>query len=129
MAASSSPQPAGAARRLRALLADLVELAQVRLELFLVESRLEASRLALVLVLGALGIVLLSLGLIFLAVFITVLLWDTHREVVLAVFTTLFLAGGGTLLLLARARLRQGAAHMFAATRAELQHDRERLRS
>ncbi|HNI86044.1 MAG TPA: phage holin family protein, partial [Ottowia sp.] len=72
-------QDAGTAARLRALLADVVELVQVRLELFTVEAREELARLARMAVLGALAVVLLSFGLIFLALFLTVLLWDSQR--------------------------------------------------
>jgi uncharacterized membrane protein YqjE len=125
---SSKPQdPPGAATRIRLLLADLIDLLVVRLDLLMVEARLETQRLAWLLALGALGVVLFGFGVVFLAVFITVLLWDTHREVALAVFTALFLCGGVALLLLAWVRLRQGA-RMFAATRAELQADKERMR-
>ena len=117
----------GAAARIRLLLADLVELLSVRLDLLVVEARLETQRLAWLLALGVLGALTLGFGLLFLAIFITVLLWDTHREAALAAFTALFLLGGVVLLLLARAYLKQGA-QMFAATRAELQADKERLR-
>jgi uncharacterized membrane protein YqjE len=119
--------PAGAATRIRLLLADLADLLAVRLDLLTVEARIETGRLARMFALGALGALLLGFGLVFLAVFITVLLWDAHREAALAAFTALFLLGGAALLLLARQLLRQGA-QMFAATRAELQADKERLR-
>ena len=57
-AAMTSPaQDAGTAARLRALLADVVELVQVRLELFTVEAREELARLARMAVLGALAVV------------------------------------------------------------------------
>lgn len=125
---SEKPEnPESAAARIRLLLADLTDLLAVRLDLLTVEARLETQRLARLLALGALGTLLLGFGLVFLAVFITVLLWDTHREAALAAFTALFLLGGAVLLLLARLVLKQGA-QMFAASRAELQADKERLR-
>ena len=119
---------AGTAARLRALLADVVELVQVRLELFTVEAREELARLARMAVLGALAVVLLSFGLIFLALFLTVLLWDSQRLLALGVFTTLFLGGGAVLALLAWQKARQGF-RMFGATRDELRRDQERLRA
>jgi len=125
--ASKSEDSPSAATRVRLLLADLIDLASVRLDLLVVEARLETRRLALLLALGALGVLLLGFGVVLLAVLLTVLLWDSHREVVLAVLTVLFLGGGVALLLLARTYLRQGA-QMFAATRAELQADKERMR-
>lgn len=122
----SNQESSSTASRVRLLLADVIELVQVRLELFTVEARLETARLVWMLMLGAFAVVLLSFGLIFLSIFITVLLWDTHRELALAVFTALFLGGGFVLLMLARSRFKQGA-RMFEATRAELQRDKERM--
>ena len=124
---ASSPSDVNTAGRLRGLFADVIELAQVRLELFTVEARVELSRLTWLAVLGALAVVFVSFGLIFLAIFLTVLVWDTHRLVALGIFTTLFLGGGLVLALLAWQRARQGA-RMFAASRDELRRDQERLR-
>ena len=118
---------AGTAARLRALLADVVELVQVRLELFTVEARQELARLAHVAALGALAVVLLSFGLIFLALFLTVLLWDSQRLLALGIFTTQFLGGGAGLVLWVRQQARHGL-RMFAATRDELLRDQQRLR-
>ena len=70
----------------------------------------------------------LCLGLAFLAVFLTVLLWDEYRLLALGVFTALFLGGGAGLAWLALARARDGRG-WFAATRQELARDCERLRS
>ncbi len=114
--------------RVRGLFADVIELAQVRFELLTIEARLEISRLTWLAALGALAVVFVSFGLIFLSIFLTVLLWDTHRLVALGIFTTLFLGGGLVLALLAWQRARQGA-QMFAATRDELRRDQERLRA
>ncbi len=124
---ASSSSDVNTAGRLRGLFADVIELAQVRLELFTVEARVELSRLTWLAVLGALAVVFVSFGLIFLAIFLTVLVWDTHRLVALGIFTTLFLGGGLVLALLAWQRARQGA-RMFAASRDELRRDQERLR-
>ncbi|MBK8666885.1 MAG: phage holin family protein [Burkholderiales bacterium] len=125
---ASSPSDVNTAGRLRGLFADVIELAQVRLELFTVEARVELSRLTWLAALGALAVVFVSFGLIFLAIFLTVLVWDTHRLVALGIFTTLFLGGGLVLALLAWQRARQGA-RMFAASRDELRRDQERLRA
>jgi len=119
---------ASTAARVRALLADVTELAQVRLELLTVEARQEIARLTSLTVLGALAVLLAGFGLAFLAVFLTVLLWDTQRLLALGVFTALFLGGAAALAWLARQRARQGA-RMFAASRDELRADQQRLRS
>ena len=119
---------ASTAARVRGLLADLIELAQVRFELFTVEAREELARLAGMAVMGALAVVFVSFGLIFLAIFLTVLLWDTHRVLALGIFTSLFLGGGLVLALLAWNKAKQGF-RMFGATRSELQRDQDRLRT
>jgi uncharacterized membrane protein YqjE len=119
---------ASTAARVRGLFADVIELAQVRLELFTVEAREELSGLASMAVMGALAVVLMSFGLIFLAVFLTVLMWDTHRLLALGIFTTLFLGGGTVLALLVWQKARKGL-RLFSVTRSELQRDQERLRA
>jgi uncharacterized membrane protein YqjE len=119
---------ASTSAKVRGLFADVIELAQVRFELFTVEAREELSRLTWLAVTSALAVVFVSFGLIFLSVFLTVLLWDTHRLVALGIFTTLFLGGGIVLALLARHKARQGF-RMFAASRDELRRDQERLRA
>mgnify|MGYP003433557724 FL=1 len=123
-----STDDASTSARVRGLLADVVELAQVRLELIAIEARQELSRLTGMAVLAALAVVFVSFGLIFLAIFLTVLLWDTQRLLVLGIFSAVFLGGALVLALLAWRRAGQGAA-MFAATRDELRRDQERWRS
>ena len=114
--------------RVRQLLADGVELAQVRLELLSLEAREDIGQLLTLGVQAALAVVLLSFGLIFLALFLTVMLWDTQRLLALGIFTTVFLCGGGVLGLLAWQRLRRGL-RLFRSSFQELRADRERLRS
>ena len=116
------------AARVRGLLADVVELAQVRLELFTVEAREELGRLASMAVMGALALVFVSFGLIFLAIFLTVLLWDSQRLLALGIFTSLFLGGGLLLALLVRNKAKLGF-RMFGTLREELQRDQDRLRA
>jgi uncharacterized membrane protein YqjE len=70
----------------------------------------------------------ISLGLGFLAMLITVALWDTHRLLPLAVFAGLFLGLGGVAAWLARERVRSGTK-LFSATVKELKQDHEGLRS
>lgn len=128
MPRTSSSDQASSASRVRALMADILELAQVRFELFTVEAREEMLRFGQMVLFGAFAATFLSFGLIFLAIFLTVLFWDTHRLLALGVFTAIFLCGGLVLSALAWARFKEGA-RMFSGTRAELQLDQERLRS
>ncbi|MBS0500559.1 MAG: phage holin family protein [Burkholderiaceae bacterium] len=118
----------GTLARVRQLLADAVELVQVRLELLSLEAREDIGQLLALGLQAALAVVLLSFGLIFLALFLTVLLWDSQRLLALGIFTTAFLGGGAVLALLAWQRLRRGL-RLFRSSIQELQADRERLRS
>ena len=115
------------ATRLRQLLADAAELVQVRLELLSLEAREDIGQLLTLSVQAALAVVLLSFGLIFLALFLTVMLWDSQRLLALGIFSTAFLGGGVVLALLAWQRLRRGL-RLFRASIQELRADRERLR-
>ncbi|TAN13576.1 MAG: hypothetical protein EPN34_01640 [Burkholderiaceae bacterium] len=117
----------GTAARVRQLGADLLELVRVRLELLSVEAREDIAQLSALAVQGAFAIVLISFGLIFLALFITVWLWDTQRLLALGAFTLVFLGGGLVLGLLAMRRVRRGL-RLFRTSIDELRRDSERLR-
>lgn len=110
----------------RGLAATLIELAQVRLELLSVEAQEEVLRVAGLLAYGAIALVCLALGLGFLAILITVALWDTHRLLALAVFTVLFLLAGLLAAWRARERVQRGS-RLFSASIEELRQDREAL--
>lgn len=111
----------------RGLAATLIELAQVRLELLSVEAQEEVLRIAGLLAYGAIALVCLALGLGFLAILITVALWDTHRLLALAVFTVLFLLAGLLAAWRARERVQRGS-RLFSASIEELRQDREALK-
>lgn len=113
---------------LKTLAGTVLELLQLRLELLSVEAQEEVQRLGGLLVYGAVAVTFLSLGLGFLAILITVALWDSHRLLALAVFATLFLSLGGVCAWLARARALAGT-RFFSSSAAELKRDRESLRS
>lgn len=112
---------------LRGLATSLIEFTSIRLELLGIEAREEVHRLGELLLYGAIALVLLSLGLTFLAVLLTVLLWDSHRLLALAVFATVFLTLGAVAFAAARARLVQGS-RLWGASLDELERDKERLR-
>ena len=124
---SAPAPPERLAVSLRGFSASLVEFLAVRLELVSVEAREEALRLAELLLFGAIAILLLGLGLSFLAILLTVLLWDSHRLLALAVFATVFLTLGGVAAFAARARLARGS-RLFGASLSELERDRQSLR-
>ncbi|HEX5393610.1 MAG TPA: phage holin family protein [Rhodocyclaceae bacterium] len=121
MSAASHP---GLLASLRQFLAHGVELAQTRLELILLELEEEKNRVFKLLVCTVAALMLLGAGLVFLAVFITVLLWEEHRLLALGLCSTFFLGGGlaaaGGVLFIARQRPR----HPHEASMDELSQDR-----
>lgn len=122
------PPPTRLSASLKGLAGTVLTLLQVRLELLGVEAQEEVVRVVGLLLWGVAAALLLSLGLGFLAVFITVALWETHRLLALGVFATLFLTLGGIATWMAYQRLRREST-LFASSLAELRQDREKLRS
>lgn len=113
---------------LRGLLTTGLGIAKTRLELLATELEEEKARLLGLLVYGAAAFVLLAAGLIFLAIFLTVLLWDSNRLLVLGIVTALFLGGGGVALMVSLG-LARSKSRLFAASLAELERDRAALGS
>lgn len=111
----------------RGLAATVLELFQVRLELLSVEAQEEVLRIGALLFYGAVAVTLLGLGLCFLAMLITVALWDSYRLLPLAVFAVLFLALGAWAAYQARQRM-LSPSRLFSASVDEIQRDLETLR-
>lgn len=120
-------RPGGLAASLRGLAATGVSLVQTRLELLSVEFQEETQRLTALIVYSAAAFFFLGVGLAFLAVLITVLLWDTHRVLALSLASGLFLGIGAVWAILAAGIARSGS-RLFAASLAELAQDREALK-
>lgn len=118
---------AGLFDSLRGLLRTSVELAGVRLELLATDLEVEKLRFAEAALRALLGLMLIGLGLVLLAGFVLLLLWDGYRLQAIVVLMLLCLGGGLLLLRAAKRRLQQGEP-LLAATRAELQRDHDALR-
>jgi len=112
---------------LRGFVANWVELAQSRLALLSVETRLEVLRLCELLLYGAIAVVTLALGLGFFAVLLTVLLWDSYRLLSLTVFATLFLTLGVLAAWFAYSTAKR-SSRLWGISLDELIQDQERLR-
>lgn len=134
-AAQAKLPPTGGTARSKGLFASLrrlidtgLELAQVRLELLVVELEIEKKRVFDGLLRAALALLLLGVGLVLLVGLVLMMFWDGYRLPALAVMTVLFLGSGLWLGRTARARLsnRDGA---FSGSRAELASDREAVRT
>lgn len=113
---------AGLFASLRGLVGTAAALLKNRLELLGIELAEERERLLALLVWGAVACVGLAAGLVFFAVLITVLLWDSNRLLVLGVFSALFL-GAGFYACVMTSRLARAGSKLFAASLAELHKD------
>ena len=113
--------------RLRGYAAGALGILQTRLELLATELQEEKLRLGTLLGYAAAAFFFLGFGAILLALFLTVLLWDSHRLLALGVFTALFLAIG-IIAALAAARIGRQGTRLFAASISELAQDREMIR-
>lgn len=110
----------------RGLLGTGVALLHNRLELLGVELAEERVRLVSMLAYGGAAFLCLAAGLVFLAVFLTVLMWDSNRLLALGIFSALFLGAGAFGAALAMSLARRGSK-LFSASLAELRKDREAL--
>ncbi|MCX7164164.1 MAG: phage holin family protein [Rhodocyclales bacterium] len=110
----------------RGLLGTAVTLLHNRLELLGVELAEERMRLVSLLAYGGAAFLCIAAGLIFLAIFLTVLLWESNRLLALGVFAALFLGAGIASLMLAMNLARAGSK-LFSGSLAELRQDREAL--
>lgn len=123
--AESSRSP-GLFASARGLLATLLALLHNRLQLLGVELAEEKLRLLAILGYGAVAVIGLSAGTVFLAIFVTVLFWDEHRLLLLGLFSAFFLGGGYFALRVARRNARAGS-RLFADSLAELRKDADGL--
>lgn len=122
-----APAPGSLGSRLRSSIAGALGLLQTRLELLATEFQEEKLRLGSLPGYAAAAFFFLGFGAVMLALFLTVLLWDSHRLLALGIFTALFLAIG-ILAALAAARIGRQGSRLFAASIAELAQDREMIR-
>lgn len=110
------------------LLGTLVALTQTRLELMATEVEQEKRRLLAVMAWGAVAVLLGCFGLLFLALLITAVLWDTHRLLALGLSGLFFV--GGALAAWSQVRRRLDSDDvMLSATVAEFEGDRVVLES
>jgi uncharacterized membrane protein YqjE len=122
---SASPG-GGLAVSLLRLAGTLVAILQTRLELLATEFEEEKLRLGGVLLYGAAAFFFVGFGVVLLAAFLTVLFWESHRELVLGIGSAVFLTIG---IIAAVAMLRQARAgsKLFSASLSELTRDRHAL--
>jgi uncharacterized membrane protein YqjE len=106
----------------RRLTASLLALGRIRLELLAIEVQEEKERIARLLVWAVVTTFLGCFALVFVALFVTVALWDTHRLLALGLFAGLFIglaSWGGVQL----RRLSRAGSTLFQSSLAELRQD------
>jgi uncharacterized membrane protein YqjE len=110
----------------RRLLASMLALGRIRLELLAIEVQEEKERVTQMLVWAVVTTFLGCFALVFIALFFTVMLWDSHRLLALGAFSALFvaLALWGALQL---RRLSSAGTTLFHASLAELRQDSQAL--
>ncbi len=123
----TTPQP-GLLGAARAALAGLIEIGHTRLQLAATELEEERLRITQLLVYACAALFFLGLGLVFAALLLVLLFWESSRVLVLAVEAALFL-GVGAGLCVAWRRKATTKPKLLATTLAELQRDRDALNS
>ena len=128
MNASASEANRASAKPSFARLAEsVVGLVRTRAELAGVEFVEERERLIVRLALLLGGVMVVALAALFAGLLLVALFWDTHRLAIIAFLALLYAFAGALLIAKARAIGRE-APGPFAATLAELEKDRLRLR-
>jgi uncharacterized membrane protein YqjE len=110
------------------LFASLLALAQTRLELLTTELQAEMHRVAEILVWTLIALLSAGMGLFLAALAIVFVFWDTHRIAAAVGVTVAFFTLAVVAVLVLRAKVR-GRPRLLEATLAELNRDREQLRS
>lgn len=103
-----------------------VALLRTRLALLRIEAEEEVLRVTGLLAWGLAAVLLGVAGAVFLAVFLTVLFWESQRLLVLGIFAALFIAAALGAFLFARHLASRGSL-LFAASLAELRRDEDTL--
>lgn len=118
--------PAGLFASLRQMLANLLALAQVRVELLTTELSAEVQRAVGVVVWAFVALFFGGLTVLMLALTVIIAVWDEHRLLAAGLFASAFLAVTAVAAYVVRARVRS-RPRLLAATIDELRRDRDAL--
>lgn len=124
---SGAPPSGGLLGSLKGSAATLLEAVQTRLEIFSTEVEEEKIRVGQLLLAGVAAWFFFGLGIVFAALFLTVLFWETHRLFVLGTLALLFLLVGVAAWRVLQGSLR-GRSRLFADSLDVLSRDRDSLR-
>ncbi|MDI1308900.1 MAG: phage holin family protein [Methylotenera sp.] len=104
----------------------LLALIRTRLELLSTDLEEGWIRLTSLLVTAFVALFCLCFGMVLLSIFIIVLLWDTHRLLILGSLTGIFITAGVVLCVIAMRALK-AMPHLFETSIIELAKDQKRL--
>jgi uncharacterized membrane protein YqjE len=121
------PTGGGVSGPVRRLGASLLALGRIRLELLALEAQEEKDRIASLLIWAVLTALMAGFGAVFVAMFVTVALWDTHRVAALGIAAALLIALAVWGALRVR-RLTSARTTLFQSSIAELRQDSAALR-
>lgn len=128
MAESGQPEAGGLLASVKSMAANLLAIAQTRLELLATDVAEERERLTTLLVLVLLALFSFGVGVVLLALLIVIALWESNRLLALGGLIGFFLLVGALFGWMALNKLRT-APRMFDASISELQKDRDQLES
>ena len=123
----SEEKAPGVFASLRGAMGSALSLLQTRLMLLATEVEEEKQRFATLLMWGLAATLALGVGMVFFAIYLTALFWDTHRLLILGICAATFGLFGivaGVFFL----RLLRQPGSLFSASLAELTQDRASLR-
>lgn len=118
------PRVSGPLRRLGT---SFLALGRIRLELLAIEVQEEKDRIASLLLWAVLTALVAGFGAVFVALFVTVALWDTHRLLALGIAAAVFI-GLAVLGAVRVTRLAGSGSTLFQTSIAELRADSAALR-
>lgn len=110
----------------RELARTLLSFAETRARLAATELEEQVARLAEILVWAAAALFFSGIALVFVAILVVLLFWDSNRLLAAGLLAALFVGIAAASALVARARLRE-RPKLLAATLAELKQDGERI--
>ena len=111
---------------LRELARTLLSFAETRTRLAATELEEQAVRLIEILIWLAAALFLFGVALVFIAVLMVLLFWDSNRLLAAGLLAALFLGAGAATALIGRSRMRE-RPKFLTATLAELKLDRDRI--
>lgn len=110
----------------RELARTLLSFAETRARIAATELEEQVARLAEILIWASAALFFSALALVFIAILIVLLFWDSNRLLAAGLLAAIFLGIAAASALVARARLRE-RPKFLAATLAELKQDGERI--